>query len=265
MWREPSIGMIGRDSILRNKILPRINAKKQFILSGQAGIGKTALLEWAFEQCNPGTSAKAFTTGALAHGQMIKEIADQWGIPTAKTQIKELEKLILQQSGNFLFIDELIRLSTASITFLKVVKERNQFYGAMRSERMKEDLKQLLWGFEIFKVGSLSGKDNTRLALQAALHFGCNVSHHQIAVAAHGVPGRIHSFCKTGEIPKDDTRMRSEEIDISPVIFMGAVFLILLRYVGRATSATDLVMVGGFAMVLMIVLRGVFSSARKKN
>ncbi len=261
MWKEPSIGMIGRDSLLQNKIRPRVIAKKQFVLSGQAGIGKTALIQWAFEQCN---TKKAITTGALAHGNMVREIADQWGINTNKVIVKELEILVLKESGNAIFIDELTKLSSQSIALLKTVKERNHFYGAMRNDKTKEDLKQLLWGFEIIKIGSLSRKDNLRLSYQAALHFGCKLSHNQIAIAAHGVPGRIHSFCTTGEIPKDDTRMHSEEIDISPVIFGCLVFMVLLRYIGRATDATDLVMLGGISMVLMIVTRGVFSAGRNK-
>lgn len=212
-----------------------------------------------------GLPKKAWIIGELSYGNIIKQIAEQFGFSTHKLLLNDVERLIMQNStGNYVFVDDMQKLSVKSITMLKSIRDKVTLYGAMRNEKQKEDLKQLFWGTEIIKIGFLGKADNLRLSGLAAVHYGCIVSVNQIAIAAHGVPGRIQSFCATGEIPREDTRMKSEEIDISPVILIFLLALVLMRYIGRATSATDLVMVGGIAMVVMIVLRGMISSGRSK-
>ncbi len=207
---------------------------------------------------------KAFVSGSLSYGNIVKQIAEQWGLSTEKMLLNDIERLIMQNSiGNYVFADDMQKLCVRSIAMLKSIRDKSILYGAMRNDGIKEDLKQLLWGTEIIKIGYLSKADNLRLSGLAAVHYGCTVSVNQIAIAAHGVPGRIQSFCATGEIPREDTRIKAEEFDISPVFLICLLFLVLFRYVGRATDATDLVMIGGFSMVLMIVGRGMLSKGSK--
>ena len=176
-----------------------------------------------------------------------------------KVVIRDVEKAIIQQSGNYVFIDDMHKLDVNSIKFLKAIKDRSTIIGNYRTtERLKDDMNQLLWGVYKICINPLNRKDTIRLSELAVVHFGCTVPKEQIVNAAHGLPGRIHSFCSTGEIPRDDSRMKSEEFNIAPIFFLGFVVLILFRYIGRATGATDLVMIGGFAMVLGIVGRSIF-------
>ena len=208
---------------------------------------------------------KAFVSGNVSYGNVIKSIAEQWGLSTDKMVINDVVRLVMQQAaGNFIFVDDLQKLDVKSINLLKAISDNVHLYGAMRDDRHKEDLKQLLWGFEVIKITHLSKADNLRLAGLAAVRWGCTVPKDQIANASHGVPGRIHSFCTTGEIPREDSRMRSEEFDLAPVFLLCIFFLVLLRFVGRATDATDLVLIGGASMVLMVVGRGVLSKASSK-
>jgi len=253
-WEK--IGLMGRDNLLKSKIIPRVGSKtRRFVLKGEAGVGKTALLQWAF---NHQEGKKAFVSAAVQYGTFIKQIAEQWKLSTG-AKASEHEEAVLKEQGHAIYVDDLTRATPKMLDILRVLSDRHKVSGAMRSGvKVKEDLKQFLWGCETIKVPKLSKKDALRLSEQMCLELGSRISHFKVAHHCAGLPGRIYSAASTGEISQNQVRTLSEEIDISPVFIIMIACMVIFRYFGRALDATDLTMLGGAALVLFIILRGTF-------
>jgi len=260
LWKE--IGLIGRDNLLKRKILPRVKSQtKRFIIKGDIGVGKTALLEWAQEH----TPGSALINCCTHYGGILDILIEAWGIETDAKKVAEKETAVLQSAGNTLYADDLHKATPKLIAFLKVLSERNKVSGAMRSGiRIKEELKQLLWSCETYKLPRLARKDALRLSEKICLHFGARLSAVDVANAASGLPARIVNTARTGEIQRDEVRTQAEEIDIAPVFLMLAAGLMVFRYLGRVTDATDFVLLGGVGMVGLIFVRGIFQKGKEK-
>lgn len=258
IWEE--IGLIGRDNLLRRKILPRINSPtKRFAVKGEIGVGKTALLEWAHEH----TPGSALVNSGMAHGLILDALIEAWEIDTDAKKVAEKENEVFKVSGRTIYVDDLHRATPKQIRFFKTLSERNRVCGSLRSGvRLKEELKQLLWGCEEYKLPRLGRKDALRLAEKVCLHFGSALSHIQIANASSGLPSKIVNAARTGEIQRDEIRTQSEEIDIAPLVLMAAAGLMVFRYLGRVQGATDFVLLGGIGMVVLIFARGIFQKGK---
>ncbi len=246
MWQETE--MIGRDKILENKVYPKINHNtKRFVLRGGPGVGKTALLEWCVRQSGDNV---ALVSANSTHAQNIKDICCQWGleVDVEKGQPKtaDYENTVLGCEGNIIYIDDLHNASKKSLYMYKILAERHRVCGSMRPvKQMKEDLKQFLWSTETITIPRLPKKDAERLAQKACLHYGSKLSHFDVAKSSRGLPGRIFTFARTGEIQKEEIRLESEEIDIS-FIFVGLLLgLVALKVLGRAGGGADIALVGG--------------------
>lgn len=103
LWQSEKVGLIGRDKLLSQKILPRINSHdKRFLIKGDAGTGKTAILEWA--QANtPGKSI--LIRGSATYAQIVKDIVTEWELDAEGTKLTDYEKAILNESGHTIYVD----------------------------------------------------------------------------------------------------------------------------------------------------------------
>ena len=76
MWRE--VGLVGRDKVLKDEIYPRAEGKQApFLLTGPRGIGKSALLQWAFEN---GKAPKAYISASWTVKESLIAIYRDWGL-----------------------------------------------------------------------------------------------------------------------------------------------------------------------------------------
>ena len=176
------------------------------------------------------------------------------GIP--KT-VAELEEEILKETGHTLYVDDLHRATPKMLSLLKTLVERHKISGALRAGvSVKEELRQFLWSCEVIPVPRLKNYYTRELAKKICVHLGSKVSFHQVAHASGGIPGRIVAAATSGEIRRDEVRLSSEEIDISPILLFFAVCTVVLRVFGRAIGATDLTVIGAAAIVLMFIMRG---------
>jgi hypothetical protein len=102
MWRKTKL--LGRDNILALKIRPRLREKRGFIITGQHGIGKTALLEWSADHA-PGKVA--FVSATWTVKEILTAICEGWNLevknsenePVARSrwQVAWMEDVILKQ------------------------------------------------------------------------------------------------------------------------------------------------------------------------
>lgn len=259
LWQQ--IGLIGRDRLLEAKILPRISGEKRFVLKGDAGSGKTALMQWCAEH----TPNSLLISGTNTYAQIVKEIADAWQVEADSPKLPDIERAILTQTGRTIYIDDLHKAQPKLLTLLKILAERHRVCGAILTGiKLKEELKQLLWGVETLSLPHLSKADALRLAEKVCLAYGSKASARDVAGASQGVPGKIVSFAAAGEVTRTATHLKSEEIDIAPMFLVAGGLFVLFRLIGRATDATDLTLIGGASMVIMMLLRLFLAQGKEK-
>jgi len=254
MWQK--IGMIGRDGILKRQIYPRVRAGKPFVLVGPAGIGKTALLEWAFEHAR---GKKAYLSCSMTVKENMQEICRGWQLDVldedgkkkgvTKASLALLEKAAFRASPGLIFLDELERATPALLRRLKALYERHTIMAAGRPPFRKEDIKRLTWGMAEIRVPPLGAGARMRLSDQVTRHFGSAVPASEIASASRGYPGRIVAMSR-GEVETRSARVSGEEIDLSPVFLLAICSLVAVRYIAVGLGSTDLYIIGGLGMGL---------------
>lgn len=260
LWQQ--VDLIGRDRLLESKILPRIrSSEKRFALKGDAGMGKTALMQW----CAMNTPNSLLISGASTYAQIIKEITDAWGIEAESNKLPDLEKAILSQTGRTIYVDDLHKAQPKLLALLKILAERHRVCGAILAGiKLKEELKQLLWGVETLTLPRLDKTATLRLSEKICLAFGSRASAKDVAAASQGIPGKIVSFAAAGEVARNEVLLKSEEIDIAPMFLVAGSAIVLFRLIGRATDATDLTLIGGASMVIMMLLRLFLAKGKEK-
>lgn len=266
IWKD--IGLIGRDRLLEKEVIPiTLHPNRRFVLVGEAGIGKTAILECAAENAR----RKAVLINAMTQNlTMLKQISEAWEIQIesegAKPKASEYQTAILQSSGHALFIDDLHKAASAKLTFFRALAERHKVCGAMRSGLpKKDDLKQFLWGVRQIKVDRLNNAATERLTRELILKEGSTLDTMQVARVSGGVPGRIVAMVNSGQIQRHDSRLRSEEIDIGPWLIGLFGFMAIFRIMGRQMDATDLTLLGGAVMLIVRLFIYPFVSKGKQK
>lgn len=252
MWKD--IGLIGRDRLLSG-IHHRI--KHTFVLIGEPGIGKSAVLEWTLQH-DPSPN-KVLIVCSKPYSDILKDVCDQLNIDRTKKSTSDLERELLTNTGYMIYLDDLHRATPKLVDLIKALKDRHLLCYACRDGKLKENIRQVLWGVDKIELNRLNRKDSTRIASLAIVKYACKIPVNQIVYASNGIPGKMHSYITTGSIPREDTRMRSEEIDIAPAILVLLFCVVMLRYVGRSVNATDLTIIGYAGMILTIVGRGILS------
>lgn len=254
MWQK--IGMIGRDGILRRKIYPRVRSRRPFVLVGPAGIGKTALLEWAYKHAR---GKKAFLSCSMTVKENMQEICRGWELEVldedgkkkgvTKASLALLERAAFKAPSGLIFLDELERATPALLRRLKALNERHTIIAAGKPPFRKEDVKRLTWGMAEIRVPPLDSRARLELSDRVTRHFGSAVSASEIASASRGYPGRIVAMSR-GEVETRSARVSGEEIDLSPLFLLGICSLVAVRYIAVGLGSTDLYIIGGLGMGL---------------
>ncbi len=263
--------MVGRRTIFEGKIKPALLSRGGFVLKGEAGVGITALLEACQDLYTAqGRGQVALVSGKEPVGKIMKKIVADWGIEVEtekrKPTVAEMERAILQESGNLLLVDDMQRLTSKVLDFMTAVSQYHRVCGGLRITKraMKEELRQLLWSMEEFRLSRLGREEAVTLSRKVCQHFGASVSFQDVANASSGLPGRIYASAKAGKVIRHEVRMQAEEIDLSPVLFFGLCCLVVFRYLGRATDATDFVLIGGASIMLILLGKNLMSSGKEK-
>ena len=259
MWQ--TVGLVGRDNLLKTEIWPRVKHQKPFILLGPAGIGKSALLEWAYEHARGKKALLNATNTVRENMQAIcrgwdLEIIDEEGKtkPISRAPLALLEKAVFKADPGVIFLDEFDKATPAFIRRLKPLAERHTLIAAGKSNFKKEELKRLTWGMAEIKVPPLPPKDRLELANRLVKHFGAGIAPSEVASASRGFPARILAMCR-GEVETKSIKVEGEEIDLSPVFLLGLAGLVAVRYIAVGLESTDLYILGGLGMGLGVFAR----------
>ena len=261
MWRQ--INLIGRDHLLKEQIRPRLRDKKGFLITGNHGIGKSALLEWASDYA-PGKAALVSATWTVK--EILKEICIGWELeitnddgdvmPPSKWQVSWLEQAIYtcDAATNWLLIDDIHQATPAILRRLKILRERCLIVGAGVPPFKRQELRRIMWGLPTVDVRALKKTDMMRIGKAAAPILGTRTPVQDAVHAARGIPGQLFHALR-GEVTVDNTKTQGEEIDISPLLLLVVVAIMAFRYIGRGLDSPSLTMLGGLGMAGALIIR----------
>jgi len=259
MWKD--VGLLGRDDLLKKEIMPRIKAGKGFIMVGQHGIGKTALLEWCYDNAE---GRKTIVSASLSTRDILKKICEDWGLvvynrdgkPANKTawQILWMEEAILKEKGHWIFVDDIQMVKPATLQKMKAMRDRFTIVSAAVPPLKKEELKRMLWGLKQIDIKPLKNNEMMRIAEKAAVATSSTTPIREAVHAARGIPAHLFHALR-GEVTPEAAKTKDEEIDISPVLMMMLAGVMVLRYVGRGVDSMSLTLLGGLGMAGAVIFR----------
>lgn len=253
--------IIGRDKLLQKRFLPRLRKNIGYAITGQPGIGKSALLKWSFDYYK---GKKVFFSCDESYSDILRKIAkvidDQELAAITKTRITEIEKAVLQTENEFaLFIDDLDRVKPKILLLLKMVRDKSlqKHYPIFCTARKGFDdkVKPLIWGNETVFLKPINEDLRTQLVKEIAESVGKVVDVDALAKLSKGVPGRAVSIIKGEATTEDFEYVEEEEVNIGWILLLWAIFFVCLRYVGIGMSERELYLMGGLGTGCLLFVR----------
>jgi len=259
VWQE--VGLVGRDKLLKDEIYPRAQGKKApFLLSGSRGIGKSALLQWAYEHAK---APAAYISASFTVKECLIAICRDWGlvivrdgkaVKPERVTMAVLEEAINKAHEGRIFADDIHNASPAFLRRLKLWRERFAVSMAGVPPFKREELKRNLWGLHEIEVSPLSPEARKELAWRVCQHVGSDKLPSEVAIHSRGYPGRIVAQA-LGVVEMISPRVEGEELDLSPFLLLVMAGMVAVRYVGIGLGEIDLYILGGLAMGLMVFFR----------
>ena len=244
--------IIGRDNLLAKEIYPRINKNKPFCLVGQRGIGKTVILNWAYEHY---AGKKILVNCGETYGHIIKQIAsEQKTEDRSKKTINDLERDVVKGEKIALFVDEIEKATPKLIRLFKALNELWPIYFA-GLEPFREEIKVLLWGKQKIRLNPINKQHRRKLAEACIKETGSLTDVNTLVNVARGIPARAWAIARGEPVKNDNERVEGEEINIAPMLLLGLAFAVIMRYVSRETGEKELYILGSIIMGMAVVIR----------
>ncbi len=267
MWQE--IGLFGRDDLLSKKVYPRVRGRGRFYLTGQRGVGKTAVLEWTYQNS---PEPKALLSTTLSPREFLIQLCVQlkFDVPLddgefsierklSRMTKEKIEELLVKSTAERnipanIFIDDIEKIKPTILRIFSFLTLHNRLFFAGISP-FKDDLKKYLWGAVEIELPKLKRDDIIKIVEETSKKIGRIVPVVQICNASNGIPGRAVQMVH-GEIEwKKPARTQGEEINIAPVLLFVLVVAVTVRYISLGLNLVDLYILGGIGAGLGIFLR----------
>ncbi len=255
--------IVGRDNILATTVYPRVKEKRGLLITGQRGMGKSVILNWAYEKYD---GPKCQISARQPYGQILREIGKELKVDgLSRHRVHEVEKEIIKTGNNVgLFIDDIEAATPRLMMFLKAVAGRWQLYMS-GNEPFRDEMKPILWGKTKVEIEAVSREERQKLAEQVIRETGSLVPPQEIAQQSRGNPGRAWAIARGEANVKDEQTTRTEEINIAPIFLIGIAGFIVLRYIGIGMGEKDIYLIGGIGMGAATIVRYmVMRSARRE-
>ncbi len=263
MWQEDDIGLIGRDRLLENELLPRVRGTKApcVLVGSSAGVGVSACLEWIYLHA---PEPKAMVSADWTRKEICIEIAHAWQLrieragkvirPEDATLVL-LEHAINRAPPGILVIDDLHLAPPKILThYLKPWREKFHIFCGGTPPFKHELLKRVLWGLKEIKIEPLDERSRKRLAELMCRHEGSAAAPSEIAQNSRGLPGRILGMAR-GTVENESPGVRGEEIIFAPALFVLVGAFVAVRYLGVSLANPSIYLLSGFGMMLAVLLR----------
>ncbi len=259
MWRQ--IKLLGRDRLLAEEVRPRLKEGRGFVLTGTHGAGKTAILEWIneFIRKDIATISAEWTVKEMLVKICLDwevEVKDDSGATRGRTkwQVNWMERALLKVTGKWLIVDDIQKVTPTKLRRLKLFRDRVKIIAAGVPPFRQEELKQLLWGLPAIQVKPLPKEVMNRIAIAAAPILESRTPIGEAVHASRGIPGQlIHAL--RGEVTPEARKVAGEEIDLSPVLFVGLAGVMITRYIAIGIESTSLYILGGMGMGIGLIVR----------
>lgn len=253
--------LIGRDMLLEKEIYPRISSNTGFIITGRRGIGKSAILRWAYDNFE---GKKVFLSCKESYGEIIKKIAGVQEIDIGKMKLSEIEREVIKGESITMFIDDCDKTTPKQAAFLVTINEIWTVYIA-GTDNFREEIKRALWGKQKIKVNSIDKNFRGKMADEIIKETGTMVSKSIIVNESRGVPARAWAIARGEALKDDEEYVNGEEINIAPVLLLIMAIVMITRVLAMGLGEKDLYLLGGIGMGAGYLLRYLILSIKNKG
>ena len=253
------VELIGVDKIL-HKLHGKLRKDLSFFLIGQAGIGKSEILKWAYHHYTNGE--KLYISCNTAYGEILKSIARKQKITISKKKLIDLEKEIMKSSIPVaLFIDDLEAVKPKQAIFFNAWERWNKIFFAGRKKNYNDNILKMLWNKEKIYIKGLTRENQIKLAEHIIEKLACIKSIDEII---DGVPARAWAKGKGEYVRNNDNLVEGEEINLAPALAIVVAVIMAMRYIAVGTGQRDLYILAGLGMAVAGVLRIAIRELSKK-
>ncbi len=243
--------IIGRDRLLEREILPRVMNRKGFLLVGQRGIGKSTILEWAYNQCD---RKKVLVSCMNTYGDIIKSMAKELEITIAKKKVSEIEEEVMKGERVSVFLDDCNKMTPKQALFFTSYNEVSNIYMA-GLEPVREEAKRIVWGKKKLRVHPIAKEKRREMGEFIVGSTGSSIALNTIANESKGVPARAWAIARGEYVRDEEERVEGEEVNIAPALMLAVGGIMVMRYIAVGMGEKDLYILGGICMGLAYFLR----------
>ena len=292
---------VGRDAEAR-LILNNLTARRSTLILGEAGVGKTALLEvlepvlreeGKLIHCTRLSPFGAFIREVFTGLHDLRIIPDQtssvsddmklWGKQNATNEEKAraLLDLMRAHSDIIVVIDDASGVTQSSRPWLEQMLEVTTVLAATDPSALKKTGSKRFWKrFDEVSLDRLSKEESAELLEHLMSHYSINadepeVYKRRVLDLAQGSPFELQRLVKyhssesivrtrdLGSYSQQFVERDVKQVAIAPILLILAAFMVAGRYIARAQDNQDLYVVSGILMAFMIVFSPWLRSALK--
>ena len=282
---------VGREKE-RAQLMDLIEKKVNILISGEAGIGKTHILDniqldkaWRVDTMDrKALAGMLLELHAGDKAAVLEKVLDNSMIHKVitKESIKRLAQILKKVTNQYeytIILDNAELITKRNVTIMEDLK--NHFHFIIAGREIKIQYKEFVSNFEKVELKALSRMEVTKLVNLSSKSFISKIEDYE-AYKTHiwnktlGNPGKalelIERFKKEGnitaqKIPSIEFVSAMKEIDMSVPLLVGLSSLMVLRYVGGELDDDSgaFRLFGGAFMLIALFARSLFNNVKRKH